>query len=301
MNQENPQRVAAWASVVLLAGCSTLPLEDYSRAVGKATCERAKTCLLLDTSADCDSPSVWTESRPELVLLAAGEVGYSAERAAACLERIRTLGCSSDVWETDECQAAFPGRRSEGAPCVRGRFNTCGPGLVCSGQTSDQCGSCQRAACDRGHGGVSCAPLFGAGGRCTDRSQCLEWMSCVKLEVFGSFEGNCSEGPRPAPERRVNDLGSQCDEARGFDCRVAGLRCVNVMCEALGAFESACAKDEDCLSSHCLQGACAPPRGNGDACNEFNCGDGFVCQPAADAGFECAPPSLSVSGLLRCE
>lgn len=291
-----------WASVFLLAGCS-LALEDYGRAAGKATCERARACLLLDSSIDCDRPGVWSESRPELLLLAAGDVGYSAERAAACIERIRTVGCTADAWQTEECQAAFPGKLSEGAPCG-GRFDACAPGLVCSAENRAVCGSCKLAAprgatpdtlhlCGRGlhaqrflDGGVSCVPRSGSGGRCRARNDCLEWMSCVQF-ISSTEVGTCSEGSRPSPDRRVGGTpGQTCGE--GFPACQPGLRCVNALCASLGALESACASDEDCLSSHCLEGACASPRGVGESCTDFNCADGFSCEFDGDGGSVCA-------------
>ena len=297
-----------WASVLFwLAGC-TVAVEDYSRVIGQATCERAQKCGELAESVDCKHPGVWSDAPPELVMLAAGQVGYASSAAASCVERIRSAKCGVILWQTEECRAAFPGKLTEGAACGAQTLDGCASGLVCGNRNAISCGVCVSTTSegqrpDPGHpcarglrrgfldGGVACVPRGEVGEACGDSADCLEWLRCSARG--GSLGGSCVDdlvlrGTFPTDAGRE---GQPCLVALGTIVPIRfcfrGLRCVNdELCVQLADFAEPCTNDDECVSAHCIEGACAAPRVAGDRCIDLNCGeeglwcDNGTCKPS---------------------
>lgn len=302
--------------VVLLAGC-TVAVEDWGRVAGQARCERDQRCRGLSWSVDCTRPGVWPLSPVEQAALNSRQAGYSPSSAAACIERMRTSGCSTKVEKTVECRAAFPGMLSEGAACGQPLFDSCGSGLVClRAESTSLCGTCATATprggepnflhpCDWGlrrvydpdGGVVRCEARAKAGESCRSGDDCLEWLFCVQASVVSP--GTCDEGEsgqsRPSPEAiSPPEVGQVCVSqpsysTYGYQTCPSGLVCLNDACTALGALDAACVQDAECLSGRCLDGACAPPRGLGVPCSAENCVAGLGCTGDGDGGASCQP------------
>lgn len=301
-----------WASVLIwFAGC-TVAVEDYGRAMGQAKCEREQRCGWLVSSVDCTRPGYWSDTPPELSALAAGQVGYSASSAAACIERHRAASCGANVSEFEECRSVFPGKLVEGAACGF-PFDACEPGLLCADRNGISCGTCLPTTpqggtpapshpCGRGlrrgisDGGVFCIPRATVGEACASPDDCLERLWCIRLNAM--LVGTCEEsniGPARdggTETSLIGTEGQQCSNIIDYrmygtvQCR-EGLHCVNERCAQLSDFEETCAADDDCVSKHCVDEACAAPRGAGATCTAQNCGGSNECVNGVCTPFLC--------------
>lgn len=281
--------VGGW---LLLMSCS-VPVQDWGPVMGQARCEREQRCGRLSTSVNCKRPEVWSESFPEQAELEANQVGYSGSAAAACVELLRAESCNADVFNQPSCRETFPGRLPEGAPCGVPSVDACGPGLICLGGSPRGCGSCVTATSQGkepsvthpcawgltpvwdGGLGSSCEPRGALGESCAGRS-CLEWLRCVDRLTANPV---CRQPP-PRFQTDPPDagaLGQACVILIYGEFCLAGLTCLDGGCVALGGYGAPCTTSFECVSGHCLDGACAAPLPRGASCGEAACAPGLFC------------------------
>jgi hypothetical protein len=266
-------------------------------------------------------------------LVRSGRVDYDADAAGDCLRAVdeafcdvaaakRSLLPDSASLAAAACADAIRGTRGRGEGCFDGA--ECGPGLLCSTDGEDACGTCEDAEETCGSTGAPCPsgtwcdfdtdrcePTVALGAACEDDDACGSGAVCNRPDPSGA--GTC-----------VETFELEADAACSDTLACSGdLVCVQGRCQPLRVLASGdpCRNDAGSLGP-CAAGSfcdrqtepptCQPLRAEGETCvaytscrNGSYCTSGLfsneegVCAPVGDVGDACSGSNECASDRCR--
>jgi len=328
------QRCVVWPIGALLAasaGCGStsedglttdnVSLDEAPPLYAKAYCDLLRRCWgdllpIILPGEDCEQ-LVETRVSDEFArveqAIAAGKVRYDGTKVRACLDKLKTAGCTNPA-EPPECIAASDGTVPEGGECSMS--------VECAGGAT----YCQTDGTCPGR----CVPLETAGGTCRRDADCAPTLKCSETTqrcFVPAAVGEACEAGAPACQEGIFCIGSDNDAGRQGQCRTltdgfsvgAGEACLQTapFCEpslrcvvesfnqATGtgvtrcaqpvasgapcqlAYPDVCPGDQYCaVASGALTGRCTAKPGNGQPCARRTTTEEPVCAPGTrcDAG-----------------
>lgn len=252
-----------WSALsLLLVGCTqSLSIEGYCAEFPRAQCRAGQRCGGVSAAVHCDdvppvSPTCADVFERTMVAL---QLRFDGVAAKACVDATLRAECIGQYPVPAACTDVLVGGADAGAPC-----GVCGGGLFCAAQPNQLCGTCvpptTLATTPIGSGCTftdnRCGPdAFCKGDVCTARPGVGEGCSSNECALGLRCVANVCATP--------GELSDACDPSLG--CK-GGLWCDNGRCALTRPLGEACSAPIACQSVRCVDGACAGPSGEGEAC-----------------------------------
>jgi hypothetical protein len=315
----------ALSALVVLAACgdTTASIDDPAEFLAElrtAECDRLVTCHVFADVAQCEARlsfpglphEIWISPPGDEAWLGhveAGTMAYSGERAALCIQEMRSPVCGR-YEPGPACFGVFRGIAPAGA--VTSSPEQCDSRSWESSECEGTCctGTCAARSDDGvlvdGSGGAEgdrCGVIATGFESCQSRLACRD-SRCVRLgdrdECLGNTEcpaGKACDGGTCVPRR---EIGETCRRLIGGEdtCDHVGAWCdFTDTCRALALEGEACNNEgeaadlELCRAGlQCAAGRCAAVLAQGELCDVYvPCAEGLYCGGITDAGVVCAP------------
>lgn len=298
-------------------GPSTYTYDQTAQVISDVSCDQIVECRIevagfsLASKTSC-ARFAGNKGDPEVTkALAAGTAKWDGEKAAACVKKLKALGCDGNAATFEESVLDSAGVK-------------CSDAVIPLAEVGDPCERdflCKSGYCKRLNGCPGrCEAIKKAGEACTFSDKCGDGLSCIKSKCAkpgdgkaGSVCGGSADCLSGACQNGVCIAGpARSDKCSLFKPCAKGLVCVKETCTKPQKLGEACELSffgpgtcEQGLS--CSAGKCAKLKAIGESCTnggqcfgvDSTCEDGACAVvPLSDEGGPCKPPILHEGKLI---